>query len=373
MAQEKRHEHQMEMMRRQCEDTIKMFTSKNTEKAKPPTAKLPVFDIESDPEHFNLWKDRWEIHIKAHRIHLIEDEDEKQNRLLLELNSGLSDTTLQWLRHRNFSSGELSDATFLVKAIQNYISTTSNPTVRHVEMGFITRHSHESADHFYQRINAHADKCDFESIKNYKNYQCLLTLLRGVDPELRRKMHLAKVSTYEEAVDIMKAEENATRDSNMCTNTPHEATANRVSAYKGNQKQQYAQQNSSSNHSPHKDAQSSSKPYRCIRCHSTEHQAHECPALIKNKTCDKCQTPGHLAHACLREIRGRRHSFSDNRSEHKPHVTFSPTTKATANRVYASSSQFSAYDSENDTLYGRDREYIETLVEADIRSGGMLI
>ena len=80
IAQERRHEHQMEMMRRQCEDTIKMFASKNTEKAKPPTAKLPVFDIESDPEHFNLWKDRWEIHIKAHRIHLIEDEDENLKR-----------------------------------------------------------------------------------------------------------------------------------------------------------------------------------------------------------------------------------------------------------------------------------------------------
>ena len=302
-AQQKLHEKQIEAITAQ----LSKVTSTHNESAKPPTAKLPIFDIESGSEHFNLWKDRWEIHIKANRIHLIKDEEEKQNRLMLELNTGLSDVTLQWLRNRNFNSGELADANFLVKAIQTYISTTSNPTVKHVEMGFITRHSHESADHFYQRINAHADKCDFESIKNYKNHQCLLTLLRGVDPELRRKMHLAKVSTYEEAVDIMKAEENATRDSNMCSNTPHEATANRVSAYKGAQKQPYAQQNSSSNYSPHKDSQSSSRPFRCIRCHSTEHPAHACPALIKNKTCDKCQTPGHLAHACLREIRERRH------------------------------------------------------------------
>ena len=73
-------------------------------------------------------------------------------------------------------------------------------------MGYIQRYTHESADNFYQRILAHADKCEFEEIKNYKNYKshmCLLTFLRGVDPDLRRKMLLAKVITYEESVEIM--------------------------------------------------------------------------------------------------------------------------------------------------------------------------
>ena len=372
IAQERRHEKQIDLMQRQCDATIAAFTSKHNERAKPPTTKLPIFDLEQDSENFTLWKSRWDIHIQAHRIHLITDDDEKDNRLLLELYSGLSDNTQRWLQNRNFESAELKDDNFLITALQAHIKSKSNPMVRHVEMGHIQRHENETADHFYQRINSQADKCEFESIKNFKNHTCLLTLLRGVSPELRRKMLLAKVTTYEEAVEIMRAQENATRDSQQCSTTTYqEASANRVSAYKHDQKQRYANSNSS----PNKDSQSSSRPFRCIRCHSTEHLAHRCPALLENKICNKCQTPGHLAHACLRESRERRHSFSDERSRPTPHVSFAPTTtKASANTVYASTNQFSAYDSENDTLYGRDREYVECLVEADIlqQSGGML-
>ena len=341
VAQERRHERQIELLRKQFDDTISALTSKNAEKAKPPTAKLPMFDIETDAENFKLWKSRWEIHIRAHNIHKIDDEEDRKNRLMLELNSGLTDNTLRWLQNRNFRTAELKDAEFLITAIQKYIHSNSNPTVKHVELGFIERYENESADNFYQRINAHADKCEFEAIKNFKNHSCLMTLLRGVDSSLRRKMLLAKVETYEEAVEIMKAEENATKDSDQCS-VPNSGSANRVSAYKSDQKQRYANSNSS----PNKDAQSSSRPFRCIRCHSTEHLAHRCPALIENKICNKCQTPGHLAHACLRESRERRHSFSDNRSNHQPHVSFAPTTKASANTVYRSVNHFSAYDSD---------------------------
>ena len=356
-------------------DTLKILQSQfkqnpsNDDKVKPPTAKLPIFDIDNDSENFSLWLSRWDIHIRANNIHKIKDAEDKQNRLMLELNSGLSDSTLRWLQNRNFKSAELRDAEFLIKAIKTYIKSTSNPTVKHVEMGYIQRFENESADNLFQRINALADKCEFESIKNYKNHSCMLTLVCSVDSSLRKKMLLAKVETYEDAVAIMKAQENATKDSEQCAGPKNIASANRVSAYKNDQKQKYANANSSS----HRDSQTSSRPFKCIRCHSTKHQAHNCPALLENKICNKCQTPGHLAHACLRESREQRHSFSDERSRPQPRAPFSPTTRASANTVYASYSDNSPYNSEDDTLYGRDRVWAETTLEAAIENeGGML-
>ena len=69
----------------------------------------------------------------------------------------------------------------------------------------MSRFQNETADHFYQRVNEQIDKCDFESIKNFKNHQAMATIIRGVDSELRRKMLLAKVETFEQGVEIMRA------------------------------------------------------------------------------------------------------------------------------------------------------------------------
>ena len=171
----------------------------------------------------------------------------------------------------------------------------------------------------------------------------------------------------------MRAQESATKDSVQCAGPAQTASANRVSAYKHDQKQRYA----SSNSSPLTDSQSSSKPFSCIRCHSTEHLAHHCPAYIKQTICNKCQTPGHLAHACLRESRERRHSFSDSRSRPRPHVSFAPQAEARANTVYASASL--SYNAEDDTIFGHDRMWVEGLIQEAIQKdseqtppGGML-
>ena len=40
----------------------------------------------------------------------------------------------------------------------------------------------------------------------------LVALVKAVNPEVRRQMLLAQVKTYEEAAQILRAEENATND-----------------------------------------------------------------------------------------------------------------------------------------------------------------
>ena len=115
---------------------------------------------------------------------------------MMQLNACMSDFTLQWFRHQNFSAEEMEDANFLIQALEKYIRDEENPTVQMVELGFISRYANETADHLKQRVNEKTSKCDFDSITNYRVHQQMLTIIRAVESNLRRKMTLAKVYTY---------------------------------------------------------------------------------------------------------------------------------------------------------------------------------
>ena len=49
-----------------------------------------------------------------------------------------------------------------------------------------------------------ARKCDFKAITNVTNHQCLISVLQAVPSEVRQKLFLAKVKTFEEAVEIVQ-------------------------------------------------------------------------------------------------------------------------------------------------------------------------
>ena len=123
-------------------------------------------------------------------------------------------------------------------------------------------------------------------------------------------MLLQKVSTFEDACDILKNEEQATSDSTQCSDPrsqTQEAEGNAISGYKKDQRTQHNVKFSM----PPKEDLENFKPACCIRCHSKDHMAHKCPAI--NKTCSKCQKQGHLSFACLNKSRQRRHSDSEER------------------------------------------------------------
>ena len=70
----------------------------------------------------------------------------------------------------------------------------------------------------------------------------LMALVNAVNPEVRRKMLLAQVKICEEASQILKAEQNATNDTQKCTNLPaRKATLNAMSSYKRDRRQQNVQ------------------------------------------------------------------------------------------------------------------------------------
>ena len=67
--------------------------------ASQPMIKLPVFNIDKDKEGFQMWKGRWDNHIKAHRIHTIVDEEERKECMHVKLTAALSNKMLKWITY----------------------------------------------------------------------------------------------------------------------------------------------------------------------------------------------------------------------------------------------------------------------------------
>ena len=239
-----------QQMKNMTEQIAKMATTRSQGNARPPTIKLPTFDIDKDKEGFQMWKGRWDNHLKAHRIHTIADEEERSERMLVELHAALSDETLKWITHREFTAEQQKDAVFILAAMEEYIKDSTNPLVQHVELNMMARYANETADHFWHRVNDKLNLCAFDDITDYRDHQGMMTIMRGVDNHLRRKMILAKADTYAKVVQIMKEEERASQHLALF-NPRKEASVNATSSYKQQQKsgQQAAQTNSRGNSS----------------------------------------------------------------------------------------------------------------------------
>ena len=121
----------------------------------------------------------------------------------------------------------------------------------------------------------------------------MLTLLRAVKPQVRKKMLLQKSDTFDKAVAVLLSEEQASSDATKCTNLNASAETFVTSAYKNSQKQERQ------NFQPNTSTKSNTVPlgnYVCKRCEIPGHYAHECPAV--RTYCEACGTRGHTAKAC---------------------------------------------------------------------------
>ena len=67
----------------------------------------------------------------------------------VELTAALSGETLKWITHREFTVEQKCDAEFILNAMEEYIKDSTNPLVQHVELNMMTRHTNETADHFW--------------------------------------------------------------------------------------------------------------------------------------------------------------------------------------------------------------------------------
>jgi hypothetical protein len=76
-------------------DKVAQLSLQPQESACPSTIKLPSFDLEKDRATFKQWRCRWNMHICAHKIHLIEDDEEWRERCHTELVCAISNDTLK--------------------------------------------------------------------------------------------------------------------------------------------------------------------------------------------------------------------------------------------------------------------------------------
>jgi hypothetical protein len=84
-------------------DKVKRHLVQRPESARLSSIKLLAFDLKMDRSIFKHWRARWNMHLRAHKIHLIEDAKDRRECCLTELTIALSNYMLKWIANRDFS------------------------------------------------------------------------------------------------------------------------------------------------------------------------------------------------------------------------------------------------------------------------------
>ena len=131
-----RAEHDRKAQQKMYEQQLKVLTQQltATKAASKSSSKMPLFDLEKDQENFPIWLNRWQLHIQGHGLTAITNHEERSNRLLMELTASLTDSTLAWIASKGFDHDEMGDYKFILKAMEEKISRTSNPLVHQMEL-----------------------------------------------------------------------------------------------------------------------------------------------------------------------------------------------------------------------------------------------
>ncbi len=284
-AMNKAHETQIKML----QDQLAAMSGVSGSSGPKSSSKMPMFDLVKDKETFPLWKSRWLLHIQGHNFDKISDPVERNVKLRSELNSCLSDSTLSWLLNNNFSDEDIARTNFVLDAIELKINESANPLIQQIELSRIVQHEHETGDHLCQRIREMSSKCAFDKITNVQDHYNMLTLLRAVKPQIRKKMLLQKVDTFDKAIEVLLSEEQANSDTKQCSE-PKDAAVFATSAYKRDQKAERQSFQERPGTKPHPN-------YECPRCTKIGlHRQLDCPSL--NVKCRICHQSGHYAKVC---------------------------------------------------------------------------
>ena len=210
---------------------------------------------------------------------------------------------MTWLINSGLTEDDLNDAQVMITTIEAKVKESTNPLIQQVELTQIIQTPHETGEHLCNRLREKANRCAFETVTNYHDHQLMLALLRAVSPNIRKKMLLKKVSTFDEASAILLAEEQAANDTKQCTSnkSQEEAEANAMSSYRKTQR--YERQNFTPPDTRSDQKQTNNNPKainpnetKCRRCNETGHWSSNCKAWDQN--CGACGRIGHYAVAC---------------------------------------------------------------------------
>ena len=87
-------------------DQMASISKSRPEKPKAPNSRVPNFDIDTDQKSFPQWKEKWDAYIIGNRLHTIENDEERNERILCDLKGALTINTLKWFKHRDLTQNE---------------------------------------------------------------------------------------------------------------------------------------------------------------------------------------------------------------------------------------------------------------------------
>jgi hypothetical protein len=90
-------------------DQVSNIARSKPEKPMAPNSRMPNFDIDQDQKSFPQWKEKWDAYIIGNRLHTIEDDEERSERILCDLKGALTINTLKWFKHRDMTENERAD------------------------------------------------------------------------------------------------------------------------------------------------------------------------------------------------------------------------------------------------------------------------
>ena len=316
-----------EMFRLMREEIKASRTSSRPAHTPRSSAKLPTFNMDKDKATFYTWKEKWEAYLIAHGLDTIPDGEECKRRCKAEFTTAMSDNTLRWIGNQNFTDEEAEDPEVLIDAIEAHIKGATNPLVQNIELVMLKKRSEQSVDDFVDKIKEKAKLCELEKIENPADYLPMLCLIAGHDDaNVRKKLMLAKVKTFANAVEICQEEERAAKTSKQFV-SGSSADVNATSTYKKDQKSNHtASQNrghgghrgsdrgrggnrggrgghfqnrgrseSRGQSQDHSRSQSQARG-ACYRCGKDSHVPNDCWA--KDKKCNNCDKIGHIKPVC---------------------------------------------------------------------------
>ena len=262
----------------------------------------PAFDLDEYKDNFELWKEQWDVYIALSTIDTELPQNDRPAYKANLLKHSLSKSTFQALLRSGLTAAQLLDPNVIIDTLKQRCNSGRNVHVWRQRFQLRVQRPNESLDDWLCDLRDLATKADFATgcCVDSEKARLLQQLIFGAqdDEDRRRLLEKGSTLTLDQAIEFMRASENARKDSSGLRGA--EALSVQQAA-KSNYKKQKADARNGS-----KSGQTSKKPTggghqndsKCIWCGAEKkHTRKECPA--HEKECNKCHKLGNLGSVCL--------------------------------------------------------------------------
>ena len=265
----------------------------------------PSFDLDEYKDNFELWKEQWDVYIALSTIDTELPQNDRPAYKANLLKHSLSKSTFQALLRSGLTAAQLLDPDVIINTLKQRCNSGRNVHVWRQRFQLRVQRPNENLDDWLCDLRDLATKADFATgcCANSEKARLLQQLIFGAedDDDRRRLLEKGSTLTLDQAIDFLRASENARKDSSGLRGA--EAPSVQQAAKSNYKKQKTSKADARSNS---KSGQTSKKSAggghpndsKCIWCGAEKkHTRKECPA--DEKECNKCHKIGHFGSVCL--------------------------------------------------------------------------